>query len=262
VREALEREGLPTWPTVDALLESGGFDAVLIAAPTDLHLELVARLAGEGLPILCEKPCGLHAAETVQAVRAAADAAVLLQVGYWRRFVPALGEIRERLLAGRYGTPLLVSCWQWDAQPPPASFRERSGGILLDMGVHEFDQLRWLTGREIDEATALAAAPDADSATVLVRLDDGTAAVVSLGRMFPDGDCCWLELMGTSGYVRERFMWGEDGLQVFADALVAQAEAFAAAVRGAPQRGATGEDAIRAIEAADHAARSLEAAPG
>jgi myo-inositol 2-dehydrogenase / D-chiro-inositol 1-dehydrogenase len=262
IRRELEREGVRAWPSVDELLDAGGFDAVLIAAPTDLHLELVTRFAGAGLSILCEKPCGLHADETSRAVRAAADANVLLQVGYWRRFVPALVAIRDRLAAGAYGVPMLVSCWQWDAEPPAASFRERSGGILHDMGVHEFDQLRWLTGREIDDVSAFAAAPDADSATALVRLDDGTAAVVSLGRVFPHGDCCWLELMGTRGHVRERFMWGDDGAGVFEDALVAQAEAFADTVRGEPPRGAAGEDAIRAIDAADRAARSLSAARG
>jgi myo-inositol 2-dehydrogenase / D-chiro-inositol 1-dehydrogenase len=262
LREKLRRDGLATWSSADELLDAGGFDAVLIAAPTDLHLDLVTRFAGAGLPMLCEKPCGVHADETSRAVEAAAEADVLLQVGYWRRFVPALAEIRERLSSGAYGSLLLVSCWQWDAEPPSASFRERSGGILLDMGVHEFDQLRWLTRREIDEVAAFATTIDADSATALVRLDDGTAAIVSLGRMFPHGDCCWLELMATAGHVREPFMWGDDGVQVFEDALVSQAEAFAAAVRGDAPRGATGDDAIRAIEAADRAARSLAASRG
>ena len=78
--------------------------------------------------------------------------------------------------------------------------------------------------------------------------------------MFPHGDCCWVELMGTEGHARELFMWGDAGERVFEDALVAQAEAFADTVRGVPQRGATGEDAVRAIEAAERATRSLVAA--
>jgi myo-inositol 2-dehydrogenase/D-chiro-inositol 1-dehydrogenase len=260
LRAELEAAGLRTWPDLEALLSSGGVDAAVIAAPTDLHLELVVRLAAAGLPILCEKPCGLHPDETARAARAAADAGVVLQVGYWRRFVPALVELRKRLRSGAFGVPLLLSCWQWDAQPPPSSFRERSGGILLDMGVHEFDQLRWLTGNDVADVVAFAAGPDADSATVLAELDDGTAAIVSLGRVFPHGDCCWVEVMGTAGHARELFMWGDAGLRVFADALVAQAEAFADAVRGERGRGATGEDAARAIEAADRAGRSLAAA--
>jgi myo-inositol 2-dehydrogenase/D-chiro-inositol 1-dehydrogenase len=259
VRAQLESAGLRAWSTVDELLAAGGVDAAVIAAPTDLHLDLVTQLAAAQLPLLCEKPCGLNPDETSHAVHAAADAGVVLQVGYWRRFVPALVDLREQLRAGRFGARLLVSCWQWDAQPPPASFRARSGGILLDMGVHEFDQIRWLTGRELVDVVAFAAGVDADSATALVQIDDGTAALVSLGRYFQHGDCCWLELMGTAGHARELFMWGDDGLRVFEDALVAQAEAFAGAVRGEPQRGASGDDAVRAIEAADRAARSLAA---
>jgi myo-inositol 2-dehydrogenase/D-chiro-inositol 1-dehydrogenase len=257
VREELAGAGIRTWSSIDELFEHETIDGAVVAAPTDLHVELVTRLAAARLPILCEKPCGMRPEETREAVRAAAEAGVLLQVGYWRRFVPSLVALGEQLSAGAFGVPLLVSCWQWDAQPPPPSFRERSGGILLDMGVHELDQIRWLTRSELGEIVAFADGIDADVATALVRVEDGTEAVISLGRTFPHGDCCWIELMGRRAYVRELFMWGDDGRRVFEDALVAQAEAFAAAIRGEPQRGASGEDAIRAIEAAERAARSL-----
>lgn len=260
IREELAATGLHVWASLDELLEREVVDGAVVAAPTDLHLELVTRLAAARLPILCEKPCGMRPEETRDAVRAAADAGVVLQVGYWRRFVPALVALRDRLAAGAFGTPLLVSCWQWDAQPPPQSFRARSGGILLDMGVHELDQIRWLTGGELGEIAALADGIDADVATALVRVEGGPDAVISLGRTFTHGDCCWIELVGTSGYARELFMWGEDGQRVFEDALAAQVEAFAGAIRGARQRGASGEDAIRAIEAAERGAQSLAAA--
>ena len=133
------------------------------------------------------------------------------------------------------------------------------------MGVHEFDQIRWLTGQGIEEVHALPAAAtsgepvegDPESIALLAGLSDGAVATVSLGRSFPEGDCCWTELMGTEGHARSLFMWGEEGARVFHDALVAQADAFAAAVRGEAQRGATGEDALRAIEAADRATHAL-----
>jgi hypothetical protein len=137
-----------------------------------------------------------------------------------------------------------------------------SGGILVDMGVHEFDQIRWLTGSELGDVVGVGGPRvdgDLDSAAALARLDGDAIAAVSLGHVFPHGDCCWVELMGTEGHVRELFMWGDDGVRVFRDALVAQAEAFAAAVRGAPQEGASGDAAVRAIEAAEQAARSLAA---
>jgi myo-inositol 2-dehydrogenase/D-chiro-inositol 1-dehydrogenase len=245
---------------VDELLADRRPEGAIVAAPSTLHLDVVSRLLDAGVPTLCEKPCGTTAAEARAAFDRAAATGTPLQIGYWRRFVPTLGALRARLAAGDFGETLLVRCEQWDERPPPASFRAASGGILVDMGVHEFDQLRWLTGNDVADVVAFAAGPDADSATVHAELDDGTAAIVSLGRVFPHGDCCWVEVMGTAGHARELFMWGDAGLRVFADALVAQAEAFADAVRGERGRGATGEDAVRAIEAADRAGRSLAAA--
>jgi myo-inositol 2-dehydrogenase / D-chiro-inositol 1-dehydrogenase len=262
IRAQLEGSGKRLFASVEELLEAGDIDAVLIAAPTDLHRELVRRFAAARLPVLCEKPCGLGAEETKGTVAMATDAGIVLQIGYWRRFVPALRVLRDRLAAGELGEPLAIGCWQWDGEPPAASFRERSGGILLDMGVHEFDQIRWLTGSELGDVVAVGggqAEGDLDTASAIARLLPDGVASVSLGRMFPHGDCCWVEVMGTRGHVRELFMWGEDGKAVFHHALVAQAEAFAAAVGGGMQEGATGEDAVRAIEAAERATQSLVA---
>lgn len=89
-------------------------DGVLIAAPSTLHKALVARCAEHGLPILCEKPCGTTMADIDAAANAADSAGVLLQIGYWRRFVPELVALRERLLDGEFGELLQISCWQWD----------------------------------------------------------------------------------------------------------------------------------------------------
>src|SRR5207237_1188322 len=236
-------------------------------APTDLHLELVATLAGAGVPVLCEKPCGLRSEETAEAMRLAADAGVLLQIGYWRRFVPALVALRERVAAGALGEPAQIWSWQWDERPPSPAFRARSGGILLDMGVHEFDQIRWLTGQEFTDVSAIAARVtseqpvpgDPESVAAVAELSGGAVATVSLGRRLSVCEGCWVEVVGTEGHAREAFVWGNDGPGVIHAAVIAQLEAFAAAVRGAPQEGATGEDALRAIETAENAAESLAA---
>jgi myo-inositol 2-dehydrogenase/D-chiro-inositol 1-dehydrogenase len=258
-REAAAARGLQTYADIDAMLVAGGFDAVLIAAPSDLHVMLVERFAAAGIPVLCEKPCGLRAEETRAAAAAAAAAGVLLQVGYWRRFVPALVALRERLQAGELGEVSRVACWQWDAEPPPDAFRARSGGIAIDMGVHELDQTRWLTGQEIDELDAapasVASAPpvdgDPDSVEAIARLSGGSIAAISLGRRFPHGDCCWVEVMGTRGFERVEFMWGAAGEDVFRDAMTAQADAFAEAVLGGSARGASADDAVAALDAAE-----------
>jgi myo-inositol 2-dehydrogenase/D-chiro-inositol 1-dehydrogenase len=264
-RDELRALGLRTFAHVDELLAAGGADAAIVAAPTDLHLELVGTLARAGVAVLCEKPCGLRSEDTAEAMHLAADAGVVLQIGYWRRFVPALVALRERIVAGGLGEPQQIWSWQWDERPPSAAFRSRSGGILLDMGVHEFDQIRWLTGQEVGDVSAVAAtvtseAPvsaDPESVAAVAELSGGAVATVSLGRRLSVCEGCWVEVVGTEGHAREVFVWGDEGPGVIHDAVVAQLEAFAATVRGAPQEGATGEDALRTIEAAERAARSL-----
>jgi myo-inositol 2-dehydrogenase / D-chiro-inositol 1-dehydrogenase len=119
------------------------------------HAQIVGEAAARGLPILCEKPCGVTIAQARKAAEAAAAAQVPFQVAYWRRYVPALRALRDRVAAGDLGTVHLVACYQWDAEPPSAAFRAHSGGIFIDMGVHEFDQLRWLTGQDIGTLRAV-----------------------------------------------------------------------------------------------------------
>ena len=265
IRDELGDRGLRTYADVEELLGEGGVDGAIVAAPTDLHLELVTRLARVGLPMLCEKPCGLRSEETAEAVQIAAEAGVVLQIGYWRRFVPALRDLRARIADGALGEPAQIWSWQWDERPPSVAFRARSGGILLDMGVHEFDQIRWLTGQEFGDVSAVAAsvtseAPvpgDPESVAAVASLSGGAVATVSVGRRLSVCEGCWVEVVGTEGHAREVFVWGDEGPGVIHAAVVAQLEAFAAAVRGAPQQGATGEDALRAMETAERAARSL-----
>jgi myo-inositol 2-dehydrogenase / D-chiro-inositol 1-dehydrogenase len=244
-------------PDVDSLLAAGGFDAALVAAPTDLHLGLVRRLVAAGVPVLCEKPCGLRAADA----RAAADAGGLLQVGYWRRFVPALRDLRARLRSGALGEPLLVISHQWDEHPPAPGFRARSGGVAVDMAVHEVDQIRWLLGQEFGAVSAVGGAPgdDPDTAVAVGRLSGGAVATITLGRRFPPGDRCWLELFATEGYERVEFMASEAD---FVSALAAQADGFAAFVAGEGREGAGGADAVAALQVAERIDHSLTSAGG
>jgi myo-inositol 2-dehydrogenase / D-chiro-inositol 1-dehydrogenase len=247
--------GAATFADLDDALAGGGVDAVLIAAPSPLHLPLVDACAARGLPILCEKPCGTTAAEARAAAAAADAAGCVLQIGYWRRFAPGLRALRDRIAAGELGDLRLVSCYQWDAGPPAPGFRASSGGIAVDMGVHELDQLRWLTGQELGPFSAEAQAPVDDGPEglqLLGSLSGGTAAFVSLGQSFPHGDCVWVEVFGTAGHARERVLWGDDADEALRVALRAQARAFADRVEtGAPGDGASARDALIALEAAE-----------
>ena len=89
------------YASLDEALEHEAVEGVLIAAPTPLHRSLVADCARHGLPILCEKPCGFAVDEIDASAAAARDAGVLLQIGYWRRYVPELAGLREQLREGR-----------------------------------------------------------------------------------------------------------------------------------------------------------------
>ena len=155
------------------------------------------------------------------------------QVGYYRRFVPQLVALKARIDAGELGTLSMLTLHQWDEHPPPAQFEASSGGIVIDMGVHEIDQLRWLTGQELVEVAAITpAAGDQSSAVVAVRLSGGTLGVITLGRRFPVPDSCWTEVVGTAGYQRLPFLWAADGEAVMLDAVTAELDAFARRTRG------------------------------
>ena len=248
--------GAPVFGSLDALLGSAGLDGVLIAAPTDRHLEVAGQVLAAGLPVLCEKPCGLTAGQAAQCAGLAGAAGLPLQVAYWRRFVPALATLRQRLLGGELGEILAVNCYQWDAAPPPESFRDASGGIFADMGVHEFDQVRWLTGQEFGAVRLAAtrtatAAGDPDCAQLVAELDGGSTALVSLGRWHPAGDICRVEVFGTKGTESVPFLDPGSGEAVFHQALRLQAEDFARVVRTGTGGGATAADAITALRIAE-----------
>ena len=262
--------------SVAQMLDAAAIDGVLIAVPTDQHLEVIIEVSGRGLPILCEKPCGLDVNQTKLAVATMLAAGLPFQVAYWRRYVPALRALRERIAAGELGTVHLVTCYQWDDQPPSAAFRAHSGGIFADMGVHEFDQMRWLTGQEIavrcavasgvvpggltrDDAEGPPRSADVDSAQVLVELSGGGSGIVSLGRFHPAGDMARAEVFGTGGTVRCDFLDPAEGERVQLAALRAQAEGFADFASGGTCTGATGSAAIAALSAATRAGAAVPA---
>lgn len=261
-RAQIDSSGIALFDELPAAIAAGDFDAAIVAVPSGLHLGVVSALMDAGVPTLCEKPCGLTTADTLAAARRASEAKVLLQVGYWRRFVPELRVLRDEIASGALGDIALALAWQWDGEPPAPHFRRSSGGILIDMGVHEFDQLRWLTGQEMSVDSVVESSvfvepyveDDAESVMVSGRLSGGGVAGVSLGRRYDRGDACWVEVIGTLGSRRCQFMVGPAGEEVFQGALVDQIDAFAAAVGGEAPEGATADDAVSALAIAERGA--------
>jgi len=273
-RRTVPDVGAAVYPGIAEMLGTEALDGVLIVVPTDRHLQVITEVAARGLPILCEKPCGLTVAQTQAAVAAAGAAGVPFQVAYWRRYVPALRALREAIAGGELGTVHLVACYQWDDRPPSDEFRAHSGGILRDMGVHEFDEMRWLTGQELGGMKAIASglvprglvradgdgrSADVDSAQVLVELSGGASGLVSLGRFHPAGDMARAEAFGTKGTARCDFLDPAEGERAQLAALRLQAESFADFASGGPCTGATGADAIAALDAATRAGAAIPA---
>jgi myo-inositol 2-dehydrogenase / D-chiro-inositol 1-dehydrogenase len=260
-RSALPSVDAKLYPDLESMLDGGQIDAALVCVPSDLHLKTVQQLVAAGLPILCEKPVGVTAREARDAAALTATSGIPFQVGFWRRFVPMLKRLRRQIEAGELGGIYSLVCYQWDGEPPGTYFRAHSGGIFVDMGVHEFDQARWLTGQDIGAvmsvSSGIAAEPwrgDPESAHAMAEMSGGTTAVVSLGRRYPLGDVCKVEVYGTKGAEECRFLWPPTADETFFDALRAQAESFARHVHGQPLEGANGVDAAAALEAAERAA--------
>ncbi len=254
-----ETFGVRGFSTLDDMLDDGGIDGALIVTPSDSHVAVIETVAAAHLPILCEKPCGVSSSDTRTARQLVQNAGVALQIAYWRRFVPELQVIRERIIDGDFGEILSITCLQWDGEPPAAAFRYRSGGIFVDMGVHEFDQARWLVGSDLAKLRTVASsvvtdpdsAGDPDSAQVLGVTESGATVFVTLGRHYPGGDVVSVEVFGTRDHALSVFLDPSDGERAQLAALRRQASAFADYARGGVCRGATVDDAIAALEAAE-----------
>jgi myo-inositol 2-dehydrogenase / D-chiro-inositol 1-dehydrogenase len=189
--------------TPEALVE-GGIDALVIAAPTPAHRALLSLAAAAKVPTFCEKPVALDL-PTLDAVIAEA-AGILVQVGFQRRFDAGYRAGRDAIASGAVGKTLVLRAATHDPSPPPEAYIATSGGIFRDLHIHDFDAIRYITGREIVEVYADGAVretpwfadhDDVDVATAALRLDDGTLAIVSGTRHDPLGYDVRLEVFGT-----------------------------------------------------------------
>lgn len=226
--------GYLVYPTLATALEDPSVRAVLIAAPTPLHIELAHAAVEAGRPVLCEKPGGLDPDELMALDERASSAGVPIRLAYWHRFVPALQAVRARIMAGELGEVLAVHSAQWDGSPPADQFLADSGGELIDMGVHELDFAAWLLGEHLvaDGASMLIQPGGRNAAAGVARSQRGTVVTVSAGRFLPGGDGCWTEVLGTKDAIFERWLWGAAGERVNLAAVQEQDRRFVELVRG------------------------------
>ena len=243
--------------TVESVLADPAADAVAICSSTDSHVELLVRAAAAGKPVFCEKPLSLDLAEVDRALAAVERAGVLLQVGFNRRFDPAHRSVRDAVAAGTVGEVHLVRITSRDPAPPPLDYVRVSGGLFLDMTIHDFDMARFVTGSEVVEVfargavritPALADLGDVDTAVVVLTHEDGAFTLIDNSRRAVYGFDQRVEAFGSAGMaVSEnppahtgvvRTEAGSRGaplpdffLERYVPSYVAEWEAFAAAVR-------------------------------
>lgn len=182
-----------------------GVDALVIASATASHAELIARAARMGLPTFCEKPIAVDIPGTLAALAEVEAAGIQLQLGFMRRFDAGYRAARELVRSGRLGRLHTVRAMTSDPAPPPAEYLPLSGGLYRDCLVHDFDILRWVTGREVVEVYATGsdagpamfrAAGDVDTAAAVLTLDDGTLATATATRCNGAGYDVRMELAG------------------------------------------------------------------
>ncbi|MFD7067021.1 Gfo/Idh/MocA family oxidoreductase [Streptomyces sp. NPDC059913] len=255
-----------------------GVDAVVIASATAAHAELIGRAARAGLPAFCEKPIALDLPGTLDALRAVDRAGTVLQLGFMRRFDAGYGAARAAVRSGALGRLHTVRTVTMDPAPPPAAYLPLSGGLYRDCLVHDFDMVRWVTGREVTEVYAVGsdAGPamfrtvgDVDTAAALLTLDDGTLATAAATRCNGAGYDVRMELAGE----RDQITVGLDArtpltsaephgpsapadpwpgfLERFAPAYEAELDAFVRVARGELPNPCDGREAWRALLVAE-----------
>ncbi|MET8329026.1 Gfo/Idh/MocA family oxidoreductase [Streptomyces sp. NPDC005181] len=275
--EVAARTGASTAGSVADVLRAG-VDAVVIASATSAHAELIGTAARAGLPAFCEKPIALDPAGTLSALREVEQAGSVLQLGFMRRFDAGYGAARTAVRGGALGRLHTVRAVTSDPAPPPAAYLPHSGGLFRDCLIHDFDILRWVTGREVVEVYATGsdagpamfrAAGDVDTAAALLTLDDATLATATATRCNGAGYDVRMELAGELGQIAvgldERTPltsvepqgpaapakpW-PGFLERFAPAYEAELDAFVRVVRGEAANPCDGREALHALRIAE-----------
>jgi myo-inositol 2-dehydrogenase/D-chiro-inositol 1-dehydrogenase len=190
------------------LLKDPNIDAVAVCSSTDTHADLTIAAARAGKQVFCEKPIDLTVSKVKAALDAVAKAGVKLQIGFNRRFDHNFKRIRELTLAGALGTVQMVKITSRDPAPPPPAYIAVSGGIFMDMMIHDFDMARFQAGSEITEVYAQGAvlvdpeigkAGDVDTAIVTLHFASGSLGVIDNSRKAVYGYDQRVEVFGSKG---------------------------------------------------------------
>lgn len=211
-RVCAERFGIPAFAQgYRAVLDRPDIQGVVICSSTDTHAQIIEEAAQAGKHIFCEKPIALNLASIDRALTAVERAGVKLQIGFNRRFDANYRRVRAAVEQGEIGHPHLLQIISRDPAPPPIEYVRVSGGIFLDMMIHDFDMARYLIGSEVEQVFALGnvlidpaigEAGDVDTAVVMLKFANGVIGTIDNSRKAVYGYDQRVELLGSAGAIQ------------------------------------------------------------
>ena len=188
-------------------------DAIVICSPTDTHANYVSIAAKKGIDVFCEKPLDLSLEKVKQVLKTVNESKIKLMLGFNRRFDSEFQSVKEKIVKGHIGDIHTIKITSRDPSPPPINYIKSSGGIFLDMTIHDFDMIRYLTNKEIVEVYAkgdalvnpeIAKAGDIDTAIINLTFEDGSMAVIDNCRKAVYGYDQRVEVFGSKGMVQSK----------------------------------------------------------
>lgn len=183
-------------------------DGLVITSATTSHADLLRAAVAAGIPTFCEKPVAATLAETIAVTRLVSSSDVAVQIGFQRRFDRGYQRVAAAVQSGELGWLHTIRAYTSDQSPPPAGYIPTSGGIFRDCNIHDFDIIRFVTGREVVSAYATGAnkgepffsqAGDVDTGAAVLTLDDSTLVLVSSTRYNGGGHDVRFEALGSAG---------------------------------------------------------------
>jgi myo-inositol 2-dehydrogenase/D-chiro-inositol 1-dehydrogenase len=211
-QETAQHLNIPTFaPDYQTIIGRRDVDAVVICSATDTHTDAIIAAAHAGKHIFCEKPIDTRLARIDEALDAVRAAGVKLQIGFNRRFDANFERIRRAVASGEIGQPHLLHIISRDPAPPPISYVRVSGGLFVDMAIHDFDMARFLIGAEVEEIyvnagvmvdPAIGEAGDVDTAVTLLKFANGVIGTIDNSRKAVYGYDQRVEVFGSLGAIR------------------------------------------------------------
>ncbi len=265
------------------LLTDPKIDAVIVASSTDTHVEICQAAAAEGKHIFCEKPIALDLEQIDETLAIIENAEIKFQVGFNRRFDTNFIRVREAITSGEIGEPHMLRITSRDPTPPPIEYIKVSGGIFLDMTIHDFDMARYLINDEVVEIYVMGGVRvdpkigevgDIDTAIITLRFQNGVIATIDNSREAVYGYDQRVEVFGSKGMVHAGnpltdtvTFSGSDGIHTtsppyffverYKDAYLSELQAFIRCVQENTQPLVTGADGRAPIVMGYAALKSL-----